>query len=56
MKATSTFKLSKTTKRLLATMLKQDRSIYKSLAISAQLSEEDHAKRKVRTKEKDLDV
>jgi hypothetical protein len=53
MKATSAFKLSKPVKRMLATMNKQDRDIYKSLAITAQLIDEEHQKRKLRGKEKD---
>ena len=56
MKTTETFKLSKPAKRLLAMMNKEDRNIYKPLAIKAQLAYEEYQKRKLKGKEKDSET
>lgn len=48
MKPTSNFKMAKPLKRFLATMSKNDRSIYKKAAIDAQLTEEEYNKKKLR--------
>lgn len=55
MKLTSSFKMSKPTKRLLATMHGEDKKIFKAMAINAQLAFDEYEKRKLRSKEKDVE-
>lgn len=53
MKADKNFKLTKTTKRMLSTMTKEQRRLFKDMMISAELSHEANKKKQTNKTEKE---